>query len=106
MEVEEFPTNAMKQRMLRDTIIAGITDDKIWAKITKEGNAITLEWVMEIARLEVAMQCKLSQMQETSKASIHYLKQGQNCKSNWWNKAKKTTKLESTGTPGNFQVTL
>ena len=29
MEEAEFPTNAMKQRMVRDTVIAGITDDKI-----------------------------------------------------------------------------
>ena len=29
MEEAEFPTNAMKQKMLRDTVIAGITDDKI-----------------------------------------------------------------------------
>ena len=29
MEESEFPTNAMKQRMLRDTVITGITDDKI-----------------------------------------------------------------------------
>ena len=43
MEEAEFSTNAIKQRMLRDTVIAGITDDKIQAKITKEGNAITLD---------------------------------------------------------------
>ena len=29
MEEAEFPTNVMKQKMLRDTIFAGITDDKI-----------------------------------------------------------------------------
>ena len=43
MEEVEFPSNAMKQRMQRGTVIAGITDDKIGAKITKEGNAITLD---------------------------------------------------------------
>ena len=29
MEEAEFPTNAMKHRILRDAVIAGITDDKI-----------------------------------------------------------------------------
>ena len=29
IEEAEFPTNAMTQRMLRDTVIIGITDDKI-----------------------------------------------------------------------------
>ena len=57
---------------------------------------------MEIARLEVVMQCQLSQMQETSKASIHYLKYGQNSKSHQHNKAKRTTQLESTRTPENL----
>ena len=66
----------------------------LWIKLWK-----LLDW-------EVAMQCQLSQMQEASKASIHYLKYGQNSKSDQRNKAKKTTKLESTGTPGNFQLTL
>ena len=105
MEEAKFPTNAMKQRMLRDTVITGTTDDKIWTKITKEGNAITFNQVMEIARLEVAMQCLLSQMQETSKASIHYLKYGHNSKSHRCNKAKKTAKPGGNGTPGNFQLT-
>ena len=48
MEEAEFPMYAMKQRTQ--------------AKITKEGNAITLDQVMEIARLEVVTQCQLSQM--------------------------------------------
>ena len=85
MEEAEYPTNAMKQRMLRDTVITGITDDNIQAKIAKEGNAIILDQVMEISRLKVATQHQLSQMQETSKASIHYLKYGQNSKSHQCN---------------------
>ena len=54
MEEAEFSIN--------DTVVAGITDDKIQAKITKEGNSITLDQGMEIAILEVAMQGQLSQM--------------------------------------------
>ena len=56
--------------------------------------------------MEVATQHQLSQMQETSKASIHYLNYGQNSKSHQHYKAKRTTQPESSGTPGNFQLTL
>ena len=36
-----------KDRVLRDTIISGISSEKIRAKIVKEGHEVTLNWVME-----------------------------------------------------------
>ena len=42
--------------MLRDTIISGLTSDKIRAKIVKEGHGVNLNRVMEVARLEVSTQ--------------------------------------------------
>ena len=56
-----------KDRVLRDTIISGLTSDKIRAKIVKEGHGVTLNQVMEIARLEVSTQQHLKRMQETAK---------------------------------------
>ena len=43
-----------KDRVLSDTIISGIASEKIRAKIVKEGHEVTLNQVMEIARLEVS----------------------------------------------------
>ena len=48
-------------------IISGLASDKIRAKIVKEGHEVTLNRVMEIARLEVSMQQHLDRMQETAK---------------------------------------
>ena len=39
----------LKIRVLRDTIISGISSEKIRAKIVKEGHEVTLARVMEIA---------------------------------------------------------
>ena len=58
-----------KDQVLRDTIISGLTSEKIRAKIVKEGHGVTLNWVMEIARLEVSTQQHLEQMQETAKVN-------------------------------------
>ena len=63
MTLEDFHTKALhldtqaghegatKERVLRDTIIGGITSDKIRGKIVKEGKGVSLAQVMEIARL-------------------------------------------------------
>ena len=65
LSLEDFHTKALrlvtrdgyegeaKNKVLRD-IISGLTSDKIRAKIVKEGHEVTLNWVMEIARLEVS----------------------------------------------------
>ena len=62
---------AAKDKVLRDNIISGLASDKIRAKIVKEGHEVTLNRVMEIARLEVSTQQHLDRMQETAK--INYV---------------------------------
>ena len=91
MSLEDFHTKALrlvqqagyegdaKDRVLRDTIISGLTSDKIRAKIVKEGHGVNLNRVMEIARLEVATQQHLEQMQETAK--VNYVQYGKLTKS-------------------------
>ena len=58
-----------KDRVLRDTIISGLTSDKIRAKIVKEGHGVTLNRATGIARLEVSTQQHLERMQETAKVN-------------------------------------
>ena len=67
-----------KDRVLRDTIISGLTSDKIRAKIVKEGHGVNLNRVMEIARLEVSTQQHLERMQETAK--VNYIQYGKSTK--------------------------
>ena len=68
-----------KDRVLRDTIISGLTSDKIRAKIVKEGHGVNLNRVMEIVRLEVSTQQHLERMQETAK--VNYVQYGKSTKS-------------------------
>ena len=91
MSLEDFHTKALrlvqqagyegdaKDRVLRDTIISGLTSDKIRAKIVKEGHGVNLNRVMEIARLEVSTQQHLERMQETAK--VNYVQYGKSTKS-------------------------
>ena len=72
-------TGAAKDKVLRDNIISGLASDKIRAKIVKEGHEVTLNQVMEIARLEVSMQQHLDRMQETAK--MNYVQYGKLTKS-------------------------
>ena len=72
-------TGDAKDRVLRDTIISGLTSDKIRAKIVKEGHGVNLNRVMEIARLEVSTQQHLERMQETAK--VNYIQYGKSTKS-------------------------
>ena len=81
LSLEDFHTKALrlvteagyegdtKEQVLRDTIISGLASDKIRAKIVKEGHKVKLNWVMEIARLEVSTQQHLDRMQETAKVN-------------------------------------
>ena len=78
--------------MLRDTIISGIASEKIRAKIVKEGHEVTLNWVMEIARLEVSTQHHLDRMQETVK--VNYIQYGISTKNK---KGKKSTQSGTSG---------
>ena len=68
-----------KDRVLRDTIISGLSSDKIRAKIVKESHGVNLNRVMEIARLEVSTQQHLERMQETAK--VNYIQYGKSTKS-------------------------
>ena len=60
-----------KDKVLKDTIISGISSERIRSKIVKEGHEVTLNHVMEIARLEVSTQNHLDRMQETAKVNLH-----------------------------------
>ena len=98
LTLEDFHTKAMRlvtqagyegdarEQVLRDTIISGLTNDKIRAKIVKEGHKVKLNQVMEIVRLEVSTQQHLERMQETAK--VNYVQYGKPTKSK---KGKKST---------------
>ena len=104
MSLEDFHTKALrlvtqagyegdaKNKVLRDNIISGLASDKIRAKIVKEGHEVTLNRVMEIARLEVSTQQHLERMQETAK--VNYIQYGKSTKS------KKGKKPQSGAGPG------
>ena len=81
-----------KDRVLRDTIISRIASEKIRAKIVKEGHEVSLNHVVEIARLEVSTQQHLDRMQETAK--VNYVQYGKSTKS------KKGKKSAQSGTSG------
>ena len=104
LSLEDFHTKALrlvtqagyegdaKNKVLRDNIISGLANDKIRAKIVKEGHEVTLNWVMEIARLEVSTQQHLERMQVTAK--VNYIQYGKSTKS------KKGKKPQSGAGPG------
>ena len=104
MSLEDFHTNATrlvtqvgyegatKDKVLRDTIISGISSEKIRAKIVKEGHEVTLTRVMEIARLEVSTQQHLDRVQETAK--VNYVQHGKSTKNK---KGKKSTQTGASG---------
>ena len=96
LSLEDFHTKALrlvtqagyegdaKDRVLRDTIISGLTSDKIMSKIVKEGHgqsscSANLNRVMEIARLEGSTQQHLERIQETAK--VNYVQYGKSTKS-------------------------
>ena len=81
-----------KDKVLRDTIISRIVSEKIRAKIVKECHEVTLNQVMEIARLEVSTQQHLDRMQETAK--VNYVQYGKSTKH------KKGKKPAQSGTSG------
>ena len=85
-----------KDQALSDTIISGLASYKIRAKIVKEGHKVKLNWVMEIARLEVSTQQHLERMQETAK--VNYIQYGKSTKSK---KGKKSTQSGASSHRGN-----
>ena len=62
-----------KDKMVCDTLIAGISNDIVHGKIIKKGPNMTLAQVLEISRLETATQQSLSQMSNT-KTSVNYVR--------------------------------
>ena len=84
-----------KDRVIRDTIISGLTSDKIRAKIVKEGHGVTLKRAMEIARLEVSTQQHLERMQETAK--VNYIQYGKSTKSKKGKKPQSGAGVSSSG---------
>ena len=85
MRLEQFITKAtllvdkatypagQKDRMVNDTLIAGISNDIVCRKIIKKGVNVTLAQVWEISRVETATQQFLSQMSNT-KPSVNYVR--------------------------------
>ena len=52
----EYPEGDTSNRILRNTVINGLSSDKIHAKVIKEGKGVTLPRVIEIAQLDVSTQ--------------------------------------------------
>ena len=71
---------------------------KIRAKIVKEGHKVTLNRVMEIARLEVSMQHHLDRMQETAK--VNYVQYGKSTKAKKGKKPQSGAGASSAGAGG------
>ena len=102
MTLEDFHTKATRlvrqagyeepKLVLRDTIISGISSEKIRAKIMKEGHEVTLTQIMEIVRLKVSTQQHLDRMQETAK--VNYVQYGKSTKNK---KGKKSTQSGTSG---------
>ena len=91
----EYPERDTWNRILRDTIISGLSSDKIHAKIIKEGKDVTLPRVMEIARLEISTQRHFDRMQDMAKAN--YVQYGKGSKKG---KLKSSGKFHSSTTNG------
>ena len=85
MTLEQFVTKAtllldeagyparQKDSIVKDTVIAGISNDVVQGKIIKKGPDVTLAQVLEISRLETAAQQSLSEMSNT-KPSANYVR--------------------------------
>ena len=63
----------LPDRMVCDTLIAGIFNDVVCGEIIKKGPNVTFAQVLEISRLETATQQSLSQMSNT-KPTVHYVR--------------------------------
>ena len=85
MTLEQFVTQAtllvdeagyparQKDRIVCNTLIAGISNNIVHGKIIKKGPDITLAQALEISRLETATQQSLSQMSNT-KPTVNYVR--------------------------------
>ena len=67
-------TGAGFDRMLRDTILGGLSDTQLRDKITrKANNEMTIADVMKIARAEVSTRLAMAAMSIDNKPSVHYM---------------------------------
>ena len=85
MTLEKFITKAIllvdeagyfarhKDRMVHDSLIAGIFNDIVHGKIIKKGPKVTCAQVLEISHLETATQQSLPQMSHT-KPTVNYVR--------------------------------
>ena len=71
-----------KDRMVHDTLIAGISNDVVHGKIIKKGPDVRLAHVLEISRLETATQQLLSQMSST-KPIVNYVRYDKKRNERW-----------------------
>ena len=68
----------MKERVVWDTLISGISCEKTCDKISREGGNITLKEVKDIARIEYSTKLTISSISKTVKANVNYLKYDRN----------------------------
>ena len=88
IDESEFPNDA-RDRLLRDTLIHGISSDSSRTKIVKKGKDISLNDVLDICRTQVAVDQQMSCI--TPSKQISYLKYGNNKKAKPPPKAKPMT---------------
>ena len=67
-------TGSEANRMLRDTILGGLSDTELRDKITRKAqNDMTLEDVMKIARAEISTRLAMQAMKFDGKPVVNYL---------------------------------
>ena len=73
----QYPA-AMKERVIWDTLISGISCEKTHDKITRKGGNVTLKEVKDIPRKEYSIKLTTASMNGTVKANVNYLKYDRN----------------------------
>ena len=68
-----YPSEAAKERALRGTAIFGLNSRCVREKATQHGDDVTLEFIMKLARQEVATERHLMLIQDSSTTSVDYL---------------------------------
>ena len=73
MDEAQYPAS-MKERVIRDTLISGISCEKTHDKITRKDGNLTLKEVKDIARMEYSTKPTINSKDDTVKAKVNYLK--------------------------------
>ena len=68
----------MKERVIQDTFISGISCDKTHDKITRKGGNVTLKEVKDITQMEYSTKLTINLMNKNVKANVNYLKYNRN----------------------------